>query len=161
MAFIRKQNRLAKYDYSLPNYYFVTMCTQSRFEYFGKIINSAMVLNGCGKAAKKFWTEITQHYTNIKLDEFVVMPNHLHAIVVIQPFMAATGRRYSLSDIISAYKNIAGREIRKIDLNFNWQKSFYDHVVRKEESLDKIRQYIRNNPLQWEMDRNNSANLWM
>ena len=152
---------MANYDYSIPNYYFVTICTQNRIEYFGKIVNERMVLNECGKLAEKFWVAMPLHYPNVALDEFVIMPNHLHGIVLLHPLVAASGRRYSLSNIISAYKNIAGREMRKVNSDFSWQKSFYDNVIRKDGSLDKIRLYIRGNPLKWELDRNNPINLWM
>ena len=90
------------------------------------------------------------------------MPNHLHGIVIVEPKMAANGRRYGLSTIIGSYKNITSKIIRRTAISdFSWQKSFYDHVIRKDESLDKIREYIRNNPLKWELDRNNPSNLWM
>ena len=165
--FERKSNRLQNFDYSSQNYYFVTVCTQNRSEYFGEILNYDIILSDVGKIVEKFWREIPSHYTHVEIDEFVVMPNHLHGIIVIKTTdeadMAAGGHRYTnLSTIVGSFKNITSKLIHKSGcLEFAWQKSFYDHVIRKDESLDEIRSYIRNNPLKWELDRNNSENLWM
>ena len=159
--FKRKNNRLKNYDYAMPNYYFITVCTQNRQEYFGEIINYQMVLNEAGQAAERFWVEIPNHYRNIELDEFIIMPNHVHAIVFIKP-QEDSKQNVNLSTIVGSYKNVTSKTIhRLLGQNFNWQKSFYDNIIRKDESLDRIREYIRNNPLKWEFDRNNNENLWM
>lgn len=161
MEKLRKKNRLANFDYTQPGYYFVTICTNNRIEYFGKIIDGIMMKNQAGKIAEEFWERNRQVYSNIGLDEFIIMPNHLHGILIIQEGQAE-GLHYSLSKIIGSYKNIVTKNIRASGFaEFAWQPSFYDHVIRKDESLDKIREYIRNNPLKWELDRNNLSNLWM
>jgi REP element-mobilizing transposase RayT len=86
----------------------------------------------------------------------------MHGIIVIEPVVQASGLLLSLSQIVGSYKNIVTKQIRNNQLKeFSWQPSFYDHVVRRDESLNKIREYIRSNPLKWELDRNNPANLWM
>lgn len=172
MGYIRKQNRLTKYDYSQSGYYFVTVCTDNRIEFFGSIEGQKMILNNLGIIAEQFWKEIPNHYNNTELDEFVIMPNHMHGILVIKPDVSlglaglptrkqADGLPYSLSQIIGSYKNVVTKLARQPNPVFSWQPSFYDHVIRKEESLDKIREYILSNPLKWELDRNSPSNLWM
>lgn len=78
----RKQFRLKNYDYSQNGYYFVTICTKYQDKWFGEIINGEMILSEIGKMAKKYWLEIPKHYPNIKLDEYVIMPNHVHGILI-------------------------------------------------------------------------------
>jgi len=158
----RRINRLTKYDYSQLGYYFITACCDRKIEYFGQVENGVMKLNECGQAANNIWLEIPQHYKNIGIDEFIVMPNHMHGIIVIQDVVQATGLPAGLSQVVGSYKNVVSKRIRQEVLKeFAWQPSFYDHVIRKEDSLDKIREYITNNPLKWELDRNNPSNLWM
>lgn len=161
MVKIRKINRLTKYDYSQPGYYFVTICTDNKIEYFGEIKNGIMVLNSAGNIAKQFWENTPLCYQNTDIDAFIVMPNHVHGIIIIQD-RQAKGLHYSLSQIVGSYKNAVTKSIRaQTNIEFSWQPSFYDHVIRKDESLDKIREYIKNNPLKWELDKNDPSNLWM
>ena len=80
----RKYNRLKNYDYSQNGYYFVTICVKDKIEYFGKIENNKMILNEIGKIANQCWLEIPKHFPDVKLDEHIIMPNHLHGIVVIE-----------------------------------------------------------------------------
>jgi putative transposase len=157
----RKINRLVKYDYSQSGYYFVTICTDNRLKLFGKVENGIITLSPEGKIAEDHWKDNPAHYENICIDEFVVMPNHLHGIIIIKDSQA-TGLHYSLSQIVGSYKNVVTKDIRNQgNQDFAWQSSFHDHVIRKDESLEKIREYIYNNPLKWELDRNNPSNLWM
>jgi REP element-mobilizing transposase RayT len=158
--FARKPNRIKKFDYSHPNFYFVTICTKDRREHFGEIFDCEMVLNNAGQAAEDFWEEIPKHYDNVELDEFIIMPNHLHGIVILET--KAGGLQSNLSQIIGSYKNIVSKHLHTGGFaNFAWQKSFYDNVIRDEKSLRRIREYIRNNPRKWGLDRNNRENLWM
>jgi REP element-mobilizing transposase RayT len=160
MVKFRKANRLTKYNYSQLGYYFVTICTKNRFEYFGKVENDKVILSSEGGCAEKFWQNIPQHYQNIGIDQFVIMPNHLHGIIIIKK--QATGLHYGISQIVGSYKNVVAKNIHANGrAEFGWQPSFYDHVIRKDESLHKIREYIVNNPIKWELDRNNTENLWM
>jgi REP element-mobilizing transposase RayT len=162
MGFVRKQNRLNNYDYSQPGYYFVTACTKDRKEYFGSVNIGKIDLSEMGKVVEEVWKRTPKLYKIVDIDEFVVMPNHLHGIVIIKPGEQAGGLRYSLDQIVGSFKNVVTKFIRKQFIpDFAWQPSFYYHVIRKEEGLDKIREYIRNNPLKWELDRNNLENLWM
>ncbi|MDP2911700.1 MAG: transposase [Candidatus Omnitrophota bacterium] len=168
----RKHNRLQRYDYSQDGYYFVTICTHHRIEWFGKIENDLMVLNEYGKIVKKQWLLLQEQYSYIKLDEFTVMPNHLHGIIEIvgAPLVGAlnndragTRPAPTLGGIIGAFKSMTTNEdIRNVKTNnwpsFNrhlWQRSFYDHVIRNEKELKEIREYIVNNPKKWDLDAEN------
>ncbi len=170
----RKSNRIAEYDYSQNGYYFVTICTKNKIEYFGKIENGKMVLNKYGEIAKKCWVDLPNHYKNCILDEWIIMSNHIHGVIVIDnPAIVGTGfkpvptdiliKKHSLSEIIRGFKTFSSRRINEMnsDKNFHWQRSFYDHIIRGEKSLEKIREYIVNNSQKWDLDRNNQENLFM
>ena len=163
----RKANRKKHYNYSSAGYYFVTICTKDRLSFFGKIEDCKMILNECGEIVRKCWLEIPGHFPNVKTDEFVVMPNHFHGIIIINDFV---GNRHACSlqnthenrqhqklpVIIGSFKSAVTKLIhRKYDKNFQWQKSYYDHIIRDESSLNNIREYIRQNPLNWDTDKNN------
>ena len=181
----RKANRYKYYNYSSAGYYFITICTKDRLPYFGYIEDDEMILNECGEIVTKCWLEIPDHFQKIKTDEFVVMPNHFHGIVIIEsnPIPSVginnsvvVGNRHAcslqppppqqvknenrqhqkLSVIIGSFKSAVSKLIhRNIDKNFQWQKSYYDHIIRNETELNNIREYIRQNPKNWETDRNN------
>lgn len=170
----RKPNRLKGYDYSQDGYYFITTCIRDRLEYFGEIKDGEMLLNEYGKIVQQCWCDLINHYWNCELDEFVVMPNHLHGIVIINNHnfvgidfkSVPTGmkqKQYSLSNIIQGFKIFSSRKINEQNPKIlsRWQRSFYDHIIRNEESLYKIREYIRNNPLRWDLDRNNPESLFI
>jgi len=162
---IRKPNRLKGYDYSQPGYYFVTICTQNKIKYFGIIRENNMFLNKYGLIARKRWLWLEQQYKYVKLDEFVIMPNHVHGIVEIKSNVG-TSRDLTLhknndprnhikikplSELIGAFKTTSSKYIHQAGLEeFAWQRSFYEHIVRNEKSLEKIRWYIKNNPSLWE-----------
>ena len=157
----RKPSRLKEYDYSQSGYYYVTICTQNHEYIFGEVENNGMVLSQCGHIAKESWLDLPSHHKNIQLDEFVIMPNHLHGIIIINnpvgnwPACSAN----NLSIIIGLYKSTVTKQINRIINNgFSWQKSFYDHIIRTGESLNNIREYIANNPLNWNTDENNLLN---
>ncbi|MCK4800223.1 transposase [Candidatus Parcubacteria bacterium] len=172
----RQSMRLENYDYSQDGYYFTTICAKNKIECFGEIIDGKMVLNECGEIVKKCWYDLPNHYHNCRLDEFIIMPNHNHGIIIIDNSVVGTGlkpvrtkpiptgaKQYSLSEIIRGFKTFSSRKINEQNVNliFRWQSRFYDHIIRNEKSLDKIREYIVNNPLKWELDRNNPENLYM
>jgi REP element-mobilizing transposase RayT len=164
----RKLSRLKDYDYSENGYYFITICTQNRMEWFGKIEDEEMHLNMVGEIAKNFWKEIPIHFRNAKIDEFAVMPNHIHGILIIEE--TSVGNAYMrslqsrtkmlLSKAIQQYKSSVTRKINTLEKGscFKWQKSFYDHIIRSERSLENLWQYIMNNPLKWELDIENREN---
>jgi len=182
----RKPNRLKGYDYSQDGWYFVTICTQNRDECFGRITKGEMTLNEFGEAVKTCWLQIPDHFPNVVLEEFVIMPNHVHGILIIDNGYSRNNNNdndgnkdvcslpydnnikwqtklsRSLSSIIRGFKIGVTKYFRKKDHDdFQWQKSFYDHIISNEKALLNIREYIVNNPLQWETDRNNTENLWM
>lgn len=174
-----KSTRLEGWDYSSDGYYFVTICVKDRECFFGDVVNEKMVLNKMGKIAEKFWLEIPQHFPFVVLDEFVVMPNHLHGIVAIenndfsvetQNFASLQSQGYknkfgpqsnNLASIIRGFKIGVTKYANQNDILFQWQPRFYDHIIRNEESLNRIREYIIYNPLEWNEDRNNLENLYM
>jgi REP element-mobilizing transposase RayT len=127
-----------------------------------------MILNKYGHIANHFWNEIPQHYPNVFIDEFIVMPNHIHGIIIIANTVVteqgSVPTKYGLlSKVIKSFKSAFTKNINQQfpDNNFKWQRSFYDHIIRKDEALEKIRLYIINNPIKWNMDRNNVENIWM
>lgn len=175
--------RLKGWDYSSDGYYFVTINTQGEVCYFGDIINNQMVLSEIGKMAYKFWLDIPRHFPFIRLDEFIVMPNHIHGIIEIDKSLASTDsiscvrinratrinaeqlggvttknnpmlNKFSLAKVIRWYKGRCSYEINKIrDLNFFWQPRFYDHIIQCNKELDIIREYIISNPTKWDQNR--------
>ena len=172
----RKKNRLEDYDYSQEGYYFVTICTKNREECFGKIDNGKIILNRIGNIVKERWLWLSEQYQYVKLDEYIIMPNHLHGIVIIDSSnivktVVGTGldlslqqktKTLSLSNLIGAFKTTSSISIHESGFNdFQWQRSFYDHIIRNEKSLFNIQKYIQENPAKWELDRNNIENLYM
>ncbi len=153
---IRKQMRLNEFDYRQSRYYFITICTYNRKEIFGAITENQMILNKYGKIAECAWKEIPEHYPEIKLDAFIIMPNHVHGIIIVGAGHARPVRTNHLSSIIGSYKSAVTNRINRSHNNlFRWQRSYYDHIVRTEESLNKIREYIINNPCTWADDLDN------
>jgi REP element-mobilizing transposase RayT len=225
----RKLQRLKSFDYSTDGAYFITICIANRENLFGEIVNGKMIPNACGKVAQKCWQEIPNHFPDTRLDEFIVMPNHIHGIVwiendggvgggvgnaggdvgnknfcslrgsVMQDFCLPHGAKddntrvgnmggdnacvgnchenslrgaiqngcqsnkipwqtklsYSLSSIIRGFKIGVTKWCRQNNQeNFRWQKSFYDRIIRDEEELNRIREYIWANPVNWETDEN-------
>jgi len=180
----RIPNRLHGYDYSSPGWYFITICTKNLAKWFGNITNGKMELNQFGQIAGKQWMWLQNQYNYVKLDAFIIMPNHIHGILIIEndniiygvgtgrgDTIAGTGRDLpirkkrkikSLSELIGAYKTTSSKLIHQSELSeFSWQRSFYDHIIRNEKSLQNIREYIQNNLLKWEFDKNNPENLYM
>ena len=153
----RKSLRLKKYDYSEEGMYFVTICLNDRGNILGEIIDSHMQLSLMGKIADEYWNLIPKIYPNVDLDHYVIMPDHLHGIITIDVGAvinrlnqgAIDNRPYGqLSQIIKSYKQIVTKQIRKQgNVYFQWQRSFYDRIIRNESELNQIRQYINNNPL--------------
>jgi REP element-mobilizing transposase RayT len=159
----RKYNRLSGYDYSQNGQYFVTVCTYNRIEWLGKIENDRMILNECGQVISECWHDIPEHYRNVRLDESAVMPNHVHGVIVISNVIGTEQcsvpiKRVSLSKIIKSFKDTCIKRIRSEsgNISFSWQRSFYDHVIRNENELMEIREYILNNPKKWDLDVENN-----
>lgn len=133
----RKQMRLPGYDYSSANYYFVTICTHEKSFVFG----SVDMINKLGSIAEKELLDIKNHFENVIVDKYVIMPNHIHAIVVIEDGEAPT-----LSSVIGSYKSAVSKKIHEIIPEIAvWQKSFYDHIIRNDREYAQICKYIEEN----------------
>lgn len=163
----RKLKRLKGYDYSSNGYYYVTVCTQDHKEIFGGIENDDMHINQYGKIIANIWVQIPRHFKNIELDKFIIMPNHIHGIIIINNPVEAghalpsnkNTKSKNLSIIIGSFKSAATKQINRLNqIAFKWQRSFYDYHIRTEESLKNIRQYVMNNPVNWDTDENNIKN---
>lgn len=166
------------WDYAGNGVYFITICTHNRFHFFGNIdvetpnlgVSTEMELNEIGALAQKFWMEIPHHFPLVVLDEFVVMPNHIHGIICIEssvqtPKTETNANKNwssgSLGVIINQFKRQTTLHARKINPQFTWQSRFYDVIIRNEQSLQGIRRYVQNNPAQWHRDRNNDIGAWI
>lgn len=145
---VRKSPRMSFFDYSSSQYYFVTICTHEKKCIFGSIKN----LSRYGQIAADSIAQISTHYFGVTVDKFVVMPNHIHMILVIGCDNEKK-RNPSLDQVIGAYKSGVSREIHKIRDHFPvWQRSFHDHVIRNQKDYERIWSYIDTNPVKWETD---------
>ncbi|WP_337869707.1 transposase [Meiothermus sp.] len=169
----RRSIRLKGYDYTQAGAYFITICTHDRECLFGEVVDGKMRLNTAGTIIRQCWLDIPHHFPAAKLDEFVIMPNHVHGILVLaewhvgarhavplQPQIERFGkpRAHSISTIVRSFKSAATKrvnEYRGIPGMPLWQRNYYEHTIRDMESLNRIREYIVNNPLQWLLDREN------
>jgi REP element-mobilizing transposase RayT len=185
----RKPSRLGGYDYSQPGGYFVTLVTHQRTCVFGDIIDGEMRLNTVGKIVQEEWIRSAQIRSEVMLDEFIIMPNHFHAILFIldknnrkhnflefQPQVRATGRSpqpgserprgpapRSLGAFIAGFKSSVTKRVNRMNNTPGsplWQRNYFDRVIRDEDELDHIRKYIWNNPHQWEEDEENPSSLY-
>jgi putative transposase len=160
--------RLKNWDYGSPGFYFVTICTKNREHYFGNITCDSSMANvgtqnfaslratEIGNIARQYWCDIPQHFPFVKLDEFIIMPNHLHGIL----YFDRPGYRQwtknvfgpqsqNLASVIRGYKAGVKKYATLNDIEFFWQARFYEYIVRSNARLRLIRQYIKNNPVHW------------
>jgi len=189
-------NRLRGYDYGSNGCYYVTICTKNREHYFGEIgmeTDNGAVLHATeiGKIAEKFWSEIPDHYPFVILDQFVVMPNHIHGILFfnkndatmhdvtthdatmhnVQTHNCASLRQsaslqsnkfgpqsQNLGAVIRGFKSSLKRYANENNIDFAWQERFYDNIIRDNQGLNNVRQYIFNNPQNWYQDELNGEN---
>lgn len=158
----RKNLRLPHYDYSQAGYYFVTLCTHKMKSLFGMINMGKMECNRLGNIVEQSWRESSKLRQNIVIHEYIVMPNHFHGIVEIcknsqnddQPKTMV--EKNHLGNIVKGFKSQVtslARSASRQDSNIIWQRGFHEHIIRNESSLLKIREYVINNPLKWELDR--------
>lgn len=180
----RHSARIKGYDYSQPGPYFITLCAHNRDCWFGMVIDGTVQLSPMGKAAYDCWLQIPYHFRNAALDEFVVMPNHLHGIVNIadvgvrniavnvgvqnfEPLQGEPPHRQhrfqqtiprSIGSIVRTYKSAVTLWCRRNGFDhFQWQRNYYEHIIRSEIDLNKIRRYIVDNPRKWDEDEENPA----
>jgi putative transposase len=170
----RSHLRLTGFDYSQAGAYFVTVCAKGRKNLFGHVVKEKIELNIYGGLVQRCWEDLPNKYSFIKLDRFVMMPNHMHGIILIvgagfprpvDPFAAEGGgetpplqKQPSLSQIMGYFKYQSAKKINELRAapgDKIWQRSFYEHVIRDDESLNRIREYIATNPRRWSLDREN------
>lgn len=196
---LEKQFRLKNWDYSSSGFYFVTICTHNHTNYFGEIKNKRIELNQIGKIVFQNWVDIPNHFSNILLDEFIIMPDHIHGILIIKninmcrnapwrvhptnntvhptnndlivhptnnytnnnlninknaPRRVPTGIEpltpNSISSIINHFKGNITKLCKNNNLNFKWQPKFHDRIIRSEKEYWIRKQYIKNNPKNWD-----------
>jgi putative transposase len=169
--------RLSGWDYGQPGLYFITICTKNRRHFFGEIINKEMYLNDTGIIADTCWAEIPRHFNNTTLGEFVVMPNHIHGIIIINDgLFVETGRvvvetghapslqpkthpgfrnpgKNTISTMVGSFKSAVSKLSRPFTFDFEWQSRFHDHIIRSHTDFLRISHYILNNPANWKSDK--------
>jgi REP element-mobilizing transposase RayT len=150
----RHSLRLKGYDYSQAGAYFITVCTQKRAPLFGHVIETDVCLNEIGSIVKQSWADLPNHYSGMELDSFVVMSNHVHGIVILSD---EPDRRHGIPEIVRGFKTFSARTAnghRRANAAL-WQRGYYEHVIRDERGLNRIRTYISNNPARWADDPDN------
>ena len=153
----RKHPRLDHYDYSSPGAYFVTVCTQNRRCLLSRIVGRGLApaeiqYTAYGQIAKDQLWLLEQRFPSLKIDQYVIMPNHIHMFLVLEE-AAGVNPRPTITNIVCAYKSLVTRQcmlLQPIDKLF--QTSFYEHVIRGREDYNEIAEYIVNNPKKWELD---------
>ena len=174
----RKSIRLKGYDYTQAGLYFITICCQNRECLFGNIINGEMILNDAGNIAKECWLAIPNHFPNVVLHEFVIMPNHIHGIIELKtksvgaenfPPHISMGVNDSMGanddsplrspsktigSMVRGYKIGVTKWMRQnTDVYDVWQRNYWEHIIRDEQSYQRISEYIINNPKNWNNDK--------
>ncbi|WP_203415530.1 transposase [Candidatus Scalindua japonica] len=189
----RRSIRLKEYDYSREGAYFVTICLQDKECLLGEAIESKTVLNDAGEMVEKWWSVLPEKYSTISLDEYIIMPNHMHGIIIINGPSVSVGADQcvcptdyptrknremikskhiglplrGLPQHMQWFKTMTTNEYIRNVKNVNWkpfnkrfwQRNYYEHIVRNEDSLDRIREYIINNPMKWQYDRENPEHI--
>lgn len=169
--------RAGWWDYGSPGAYFITICTADRQNFFGEIRDGVMHLSHVGVIADILWHEIPHHAENVELGVFVVMPNHVHGILILngdgggdvetghalslpptQPPNFATQRfqnpgKNTVSSIVGSYKSAVTKHARRLGFEFAWQPRFHDHIIRDNAEYQRINDYIESNPENWDKDR--------
>ena len=175
----RRSIRLRGYDYSRAGAYFVSICTKERKCLFGDIENQEMALNAAGRMLDKWYVELENKFKDIRCDEYIIMPNHFHAIIQnigpvgadlrVCPDNHRHGRTSGehigspLHRVIQWFKTMTTNEYIRGVKQYGWvpfpgrlwQRNYYEHILRSENEMSRIREYIRNNPAQWATDKDN------
>ncbi len=183
----RQSTRMKGYDYTLPGAYFVTIISQSRICLFGDIKKGDILYSKVGQSIHESWCSIPGKFSNTELDEFVLMPNHLHGIIFIlesdgkgeafsevnnfqgvwssenaSPLRPRGTQSSSLSAVIQNFKSVSTRMVNRRYFkpgNKIWQRNYYERIIRNDRELNAIRQYIHNNPLNWVRDLENPTDV--
>ena len=161
----RRSIRLKEYDYSQAGAYFVTIVAWQREVLFGEIVNGEMVLNDFGKIVSKKWQWMETQYEYVELDAWILMPNHLHGILIIHDDGRGGSRpaptpikHIPLGGLIGAFKTVSTKQInilRDTEGQVVWQRNYYERIIRNEPEMDRITRYIESNPLRWADDDEN------
>ena len=164
----RRAIRLRGYDYTQQGAYFVTICTWGRLCALGDVVDSEMVLSDAGQLAQAAWQALPQHYPGVRLDAWVIMPNHVHGIIVLEagqraglkpaPTRLSPDPKPALSELVRAFKTFSARRINTARNTVGspfWQRNYYEHVIRDDATLNRIRQHIVDNPANWHEDPEN------
>lgn len=169
----RRTIRLSGYDYGQEGLYFVTICCQDKVCRFGKVVDGEMVLNQAGEIARQCWMDIPKHFPHIDLHEFIIMPNHIHGILEITQSIGVKNLSPESGTSFHSPSKTIGSVIRGFKIGVSkwfrnnqtakdfsplqspksiWQRNYYEHIIRNEESHWNISEYIRNNPYNWASD---------
>lgn len=176
----RKSIRLPHWDYSWGWWYYVTMCTKDRACLLSNIMKDRVVLTEIGGIVDLHWKDIPNHFPGVELDDYVIMPNHVHGIIIIDdgsvgaihespqrssPEQSQTiiqRRKMLLPKIIGRFKMNCAKQsnvLRKSQGLSFWQRGYYEHIIRNDADLTRIRTYVANNPLKWAVDEENPASI--
>lgn len=168
----RRSIRLKGYDYTLAGAYFVTICIYHWDCLLGDVRDGEMVLSEYGRIVQHTWDDLPNHYPHVELDAWIIMPNHVHGIIVLTdvgaghvgaglrpaPTTGKSPRRHDLPEIVRAFKSFSAYRINRLRNSPGipvWQRNYYEHIIRTERVLQAIRQYISDNPIRWHLDRYN------
>ncbi|MCL5257095.1 MAG: transposase [Chloroflexi bacterium] len=169
--------RLTDYDYSQPGAYFLTLCTYDKKPLLGEVLDGQVKLSQYGSIIEREWLRTSEIRSEVELDEFVIMPNHLHCIVFFKEPQADRDRAHgraplqegasdsqdlrkprSLGSLVAGFKSAATTQINALRGTPGvpvWQRNYYEHVIRNEEELQRVRHYVLTNPTRWELDSEN------
>jgi putative transposase len=157
----RHSIRLKGYDYAAPGAYFVTICVQNRDCLFGNVLEEVLHLNAAGRMVQTCWQHLPCRFPTLELGSFIVMPNHIHAIMILAGAPVVSARKNTLTDIVGAFKSITtnayiqGARDRRWPI-FNrrlWQRNYWERVIRNETEFVHLCEYIQTNPARWVVDR--------
>ena len=157
------------WDYGWNGAYFITICTKNKEHFFGEIKDKKMILSKVGVIVDVLWHQIPYHRPYLELEEFVVMPNHIHAIITIdkpiekmenveEEWFFLENRfqnqgKDTLSSILGSYKSGVTKHVNRLGLESAWQPRFHDNIIENDESYERISKYIQNNVENWENDK--------
>ncbi|WP_350343439.1 transposase [Proteinivorax tanatarense] len=155
----RKKIRLSNFNYSATGAYFITICTQHKIPYLGN--KQTLKKNKFGEIVLRSWIDIEKIYNNTAIDYFVIMPNHIHGIIFLYNDSEENQNKNNIITIIKNFKSYTTNQYGTLVKQDGWkpyktrlwQRGYYEHVIRNEHSLNKLRNYIINNPLKWKLDR--------
>jgi REP element-mobilizing transposase RayT len=177
----RRSFRLKDYDYSTPGVYFVTIVMHGRKPILGRVVKDEVVLTPFGRIVDEAWRDLPRHYRYVELGEFIVMPNHVHGIILLKDDSVGRGgsetrpytrpydrsnkhpydhpdttKRYGLPEIVRALKSFSARRINAVQQTPGlpvWQRNYYEHIIRNDDEMALIAAYIRENPASWQSDK--------